>query len=277
MNTNQLIEKLGNGSEVTLLIGSRGSGKTATELWLAEQVHNTHPNRQIMIVNYPNPQLLPQWITNIKDPEQAPQNSLLLIDESALEYNARDSMTTHSKTLAELIPIARHKDWSMIFATQNTALSDVNLIRLVDSIIVKKLSLLQVKTERNGIKSILTDATKALKGKDKTHCYALIGETEGTFTHPLPSFWNDQISKGWAHQENTTEENTPETPLEVKTEKTLKPAPVNFIQEIIINTIEGVQSTWELIKWLGLLMAFLGTGAYYLYLCIKEQLTKKKV
>ena len=208
MNTQPLITKLGTESEITLLLGSRGSGKTATSLYLAQKVNEQHPERRIVIINYPQPHLLPKWIHHCKKIEDAPNNSLLLIDEAALEYGARDSMTGKNKNLADLLPILRHKDQSAIFATQNTALSDLNLVRLVDSIIVKKLSLLQLKTERSAMKDIINPASHKLKGKDKSYCYAIVDEQEGTFTHSLPNFWNNKISKGW--QKNVYEDSFPD-------------------------------------------------------------------
>lgn len=214
-----LTSHLAEQSQILLIVGSRGSGKTATACFIAERVHFKYPRKKIYLINYPSPQLLPEWIQHEKSAENVPNNSLLIIDEAALEFGARQSMSAKSKDLAGLLPILRHKDQSAIFITQNTGLSDVNLVRLVDSILIKKPSLLQVKTERSAMRQLLESAQNALMGKDKSHAYLIADEQETLVQTPLPSFWTTRISKGWSASENVQEErheNSVEDPVETK-------------------------------------------------------------
>ena len=214
-----LTSHLAEQSQILLIVGSRGSGKTATALFIAERVHFKYPRKKIYLINYPSPQLLPDWIHHEKNTENVPNNSLLIIDEAALEFGARQSMSAKSKDLAGLLPILRHKDQSSIFITQNTGLSDVNLVRLVDSILIKKPSLLQVKTERSAMKQLLESAQNALIGKDRSHAYLIADEQETLIQTPLPGFWTTRISKGWSAMENVQEERhetTAEDPLETR-------------------------------------------------------------
>lgn len=201
-----LTTNLAEQSQILLIVGSRGSGKTATALYIAERAHYSHPKKKIYIVNYPSPHLLPEWIGHSKSVEEVPNNSLLIIDEAALEYGARQSMSEKSKDLAAVLPILRHKDQSAIFITQNTGLSDVNLVRLVDSIMIKKPSLLQVKTERSAMKQLLETAQSALQGRDKGFAYLIANEQENLIQTPLPSFWTTRISKGWSNTDEVAEE-----------------------------------------------------------------------
>mgnify|MGYP001560570997 CR=1 FL=1 len=203
MNTNQ-------ESKIILITGSRGSGKTATALSMAETTHKENPSINIYMVAYPQPKLLPTWFHHVKKAEEAPNNSLLIIDEAALEYGARQSMSKKSKGLAAVLPILRHKDQSAIFITQNTGLSDVNLVRLVDSIIIKKPSFLQSKTDRSAIKPLLEKASIMLKGKDKSYSYTIDGDEEKLLQINLPSFWNNKIGKAWSKPIEEQEENDEE-------------------------------------------------------------------
>ncbi|HLD04945.1 MAG TPA: ATP-binding protein [Candidatus Nanoarchaeia archaeon] len=211
-----LTSHLAEQSQILLIVGSRGSGKTATALFIAERVHFKYPRKKIYLINYPSPQLLPDWIHHEKNTENVPNNSLLIIDEAALEFGARQSMSAKSKDLAGLLPILRHKDQSAIFITQNTGLSDVNLVRLVDSILIKKPSLLQVKTERSAMKQLLESAQNALMGKDKSHAYLIADEQETLIQTPLPGFWTTRISKGWSAGEVQEEKHEISEPFETK-------------------------------------------------------------
>lgn len=201
----QLVQDLTNSSTILLIVGSRGSGKSAAALHFAEEAHKLDSQKNICTINFPNHKALPSWIRNYKDINTVPRDSLVVVDEAALTFNARNHQKKENKDLASLLPILRHKDSSAIFLTQNTGLSDVNLVRLVDSILVKQPSLLQVKTERPAMKAIMESATEKLKGKDKSYGVLTHLNEETLIQTPLPTFWNSKISKNQNQEKTITE------------------------------------------------------------------------
>ena len=104
-----------------------------------------------------------------------------------------------NKFLSDLLLIARHKDLSVLFLTQNSANIDVNIIRQIDYLILKPSSLLQKDFERKKISEIYRE--KAEKFKKHKHVrgmsYIYSDSYLGFVSNELPSFWNDKISKSF--------------------------------------------------------------------------------
>ena len=70
--------------------------------------------------------------------EDAKNGGVVLVDEGAVEFSSRKSMSKANKELGSLLAIARHKDLSLILVTQNTGMLDKNVMNLCDSIILKE-------------------------------------------------------------------------------------------------------------------------------------------
>ena len=100
-----------------------------------------------------------------------------------------------------ILKLAGQKDLTFIAIVHNTALLNVNVLRMVDVLFIKEPSLLQIETERSILKYHLQLA------KDMIKCYpevernslALLysDEFRGLVKFELPSFWNEQISKAY--------------------------------------------------------------------------------
>lgn len=209
--TETLIQELDEQSQITLIVGGRGQGKTATALFFAEKLHERNPDKKIFAVSHPGK--LPAWIKKTNSIESVPEDSLILADESAVEFASRSSMTKKNKTLSTILPILRHKNQSAIFVTQNSSMSDLNLVRLVDCVIVKQPSLLQIETERSALKNILEAAQKELKNKDKTFAYVVNSNVKGLIQTALPTFWDEKTSKNRSNTKTTVTQEAPVTEI----------------------------------------------------------------
>ncbi len=183
-------------SLIMLIIGRRGAGKTALGMKLVETAAIL--GKRIYVIGFSNSKV-PSWVKKVESISEIPNNSLVLIDEAGISYSSRSSMKQSNKELAELLAIARHKNLSLIFITQNSAMLDLNVLRLCDILLFKEPSLLQTKFERKALQDMFVkvkDSFSNLESK-KEPFYVISDDFEGLVKSGLPEFWNESISKSF--------------------------------------------------------------------------------
>jgi len=186
-------------SLILLIFGRRGSGKSSLGFRLLENIHSK-TKRKCSALGIEQ-KLIPKWISSVDSVEKVPNGSVVLIDEGAVSFGSRDSMTSKNKELGKLLAITRHKNLSLVFVTQNTGLIDKNILSLTDTLFVKEGSLLQMEMERPEVKKFYEKANKSLKQvkeNRKSHVYIIDSDFEGTLSYKLPSFWSNSLSKNKA-------------------------------------------------------------------------------
>ncbi len=184
-------------SKIGIILGARGTGKTAFGIKFLENIHSKY-NRRCFAIGFSEDDL-PSWISSVSGTSELENNSFVLIDEGGILFNSRSSMSNANKLLSELIMIARHKNISILFISQNSSNLEVNILRQADFLILKPSSLLQKEFERKIIQKIYRETEEHFKKHgDKpgiTHVYS--SNFRGFITNPLPSFWGEKISKGF--------------------------------------------------------------------------------
>ena len=182
-------------STIGLILGARGTGKSALGLRVLENIAS-RTRKKVYAMGFKD---LPRLIRLASNLEEVQVDSFLLIDESGITFSSRNFMKELNKFLSDLLLIARHKDLSVLFLTQNSANIDVNIIRQIDYLILKPSSLLQKDFERKKISEIYRE--KAEKFKKHKHVrgmsYIYSDSYLGFVSNELPSFWNDKISKSF--------------------------------------------------------------------------------
>ena len=115
-------------------------------------------------------------------------------------FSSRDSMSKPNKVLSDLILIARHKNLSIIFISQNSSNLEINILRQADCLLLKPSSLLQKDFERKKIQKVYEEVKdefeKLKKYKGLTYIYS--EDYRGFVNNDLPSFWSQKISKSFA-------------------------------------------------------------------------------
>lgn len=188
---------LNNKSTIGLILGARGSGKTATAMRILENIY-TKSNKRCYAVGFKK-HSLPNWITIVDSIENIKNNSFVVVDEGGILFSSRSSMKDTNKLLSELLLIARHKDLSILFITQNSSNLEINVIRQVDYLILKKSSLLQLDFERKRIQNLykkIEDKFRKYK-ENKGLAYIYSPTFCGFINLELPSFWSVSISKSF--------------------------------------------------------------------------------
>jgi hypothetical protein len=187
-------KKLIDSSLIMLITGKRGSGKTSLGMKLLEIFKNKSP-RECYIVNYKKTRL-PGWMHKIDSVEEAPNNSVVLIDEGAIGYFSRESMKEANRVLSKIMTLARHKNLTLIIITQNSAMIDLNVVRLADTLVFKEPSLLQARFERRALKDMFDKVTPFFKRCEEPNknFYVWDDDFEGMLLYDLPGFWTESIS-----------------------------------------------------------------------------------
>jgi len=187
---------------VMLIIGKRGSGKSALGMQFLAWFHHV-AKRRCYGIGY-SAAKLPKWIRKAKNIDEIPNDSVVLIDEAAILFFSRESMTSMNKMLSKLMAIARHKNLSMILISQSSAMIEVNVLRLADVLVLKEPSMLQARFERKALQDIFRATKKIFKQlTDPTrYFYVYSDEFEGLVQYKLPYFWNDSISRAFREFRN---------------------------------------------------------------------------
>ena len=190
-------DKLKNSSLIFLIVGKRGSGKTSLGMKLLELFHK-ETKRNCYTLGYEKTNL-PWWLKKAGSIEKIPNNSVALFDEGAILFSARESMKEINKILGKIMAIARHKNLTLILITQNSAMIDLNVLRLADALLLKEPSLLQSKFERKALMEIFAKIKPKFENLEekKAYFYVWDDDFQGLVKYSLPGFWSDKISKSF--------------------------------------------------------------------------------
>jgi len=196
-------EKLYSAGNISVVVGRRGSGKTALGFRILDEAHEAGKLTYVVGAPQSTMALLPSWVMNIKEISMAPDNAVVLADEAVLTYSNREWTRDKSAKLNSAIDLARQKDLALIFITLNSAMIDVNIVRTIDTLILKEPSLLQEETERPFMRKFLKKADDMFDGIPETDdprswCAIFDTNEETMLKMELPSFWSDSLSKSWA-------------------------------------------------------------------------------
>lgn len=188
---NKLTSKFG---QIYAITGAKGGGKTVLAFSLAAECADSG----IDVYYYGIPTELPPFFKKATtDWNTIPNNSIILIDEaSILFFNRRNDKSNFD--MIEQLPVLRHGSKNIIFVTQNTAIVDINLIRLCDGLLFKSWSVIQDKTERQ----IFAPELKYFMPQKKNECLFCDNEEVLSFSHDLPDWWLPQYSTTFKPFEN---------------------------------------------------------------------------
>ena len=184
-------------SQIGIIIGARGSGKTALGIKFIENVYSK--GREKCFAMGFKAYEFPSWIKVVSDISEIENNSWILIDEGGILFNSRSSMSSANKLLSQLMLIARHKSINILFISQNSSNLEVNILRQADFLALKKSSLLQKDFERKIIQKVYSETQAKFEkyGENKGLAYIYSEQFKGFVSNPLPSFWKEEISKSF--------------------------------------------------------------------------------
>jgi hypothetical protein len=194
-------------SKIMYIVGARDSGKTCFSFWLAEKIHEQRPKMGIAYVGIRiNKEALPKWCKNFDSINDVPNGWLIILDELAVSYNARDHASVENKTLGQLLAIARHKDLSVLAITQDPNMGEINVWRLKDMVVYKMSNTYELpsrdsKNTRGASKILMFWAFIRNWMKPRRQEEALFEyqakERIMLFEYDLPKCWTESLSKAF--------------------------------------------------------------------------------
>ena len=126
---------------VALVLGKRGSGKTALAYRLLELFrYRLTPD----VVGAPAQaaKLLPDWIGTVPSLEDLPPDCIALVDEAYLHYHSRRSMAKESADMSQQLNLSRQRNQTLIFVSQEARQVDRNIASSASVVIFKEMGML---------------------------------------------------------------------------------------------------------------------------------------
>lgn len=238
-------------STVTLILGSKGSGKSGCGYYLLEKA-GLHFQLTPVVVNLPRDKaaLLPDYfnITTLEGLKHT-QDCVALVDEGTTMIPAGQRKL--EELVKSFVALSRQRNQIILFIFHASSDVGSRILRGMDNILIKEPSLRQIQygSKDPFCRSLLTEAKERFKsladmGED-TRRYTYVDcekpAFRGMLKNGLPSFWTEDLSKAWADTDNQLLTldilNIPGTPLkqELTTEERLLSygAPAELHQAII--------------------------------------------
>jgi len=145
---------------VYLLLGHRGSGKTALAFRIQELGRDGVAPYAVGLPPQAS-RLLPNWYGLIDDLSQIPRDARIYIPESYLLFHARASQSAQGKAISQLVNLSRQRGHTLIFDCQVGSYLDRNIVSAADVVLVKEPSPLSQGFERGQLEGIVDGAREA--------------------------------------------------------------------------------------------------------------------
>ena len=193
---------------VVLVIGKSGSGKSAFGYFLLERFQH---RASCYVINLPKHvhHLLPPGIGVYPSLEDAPLDSVLLMDEAAAQFSSRMSSSEKNRKLLEIVRLARQRKQIIIFICQDASYLDITVLKGLSTLIIKEPAPLQVLVDRPELKEFIQKAKGKFENTEedkRTRAYIAFSPCgyEGMVVVEKPSFFTDELSRCYAisHQES---------------------------------------------------------------------------
>jgi len=192
---------------VVVMMGDRGSGKTATAHWIMEQWHKDRKGPANGAV-YMGPRgaqaVLPDWVTLPQSYKTLPQDAVIIIDEGQEHANSRRFQSAANLEIGNLVALSRQRRQLIILIAHQSRKLDVQLVLDSSCVIWKTPTRGHLMFERRELQPFTARALQALdgvKGDKRKWAYALdFRNLEfGTLRTGLASWWCEELSNGFTH------------------------------------------------------------------------------
>jgi len=210
-----MVESGSNEGRIILIDGSMGGGKTGFACWGVEEYHKLKPYlKYFFITKSTHPPELPSWIRIINSIEEIENDSIVIIDEGAIQLGSRSSFSRENLQASELLVQLRQRGITMFVIVQNILMVDINVRRLATIRILKYGVQFGVdkRREHQRENKNLELIRNRLKPKNKGEAYMEITSEQVylKFLHPLPEWWNKETTskymKKWDRKEDRRKE-----------------------------------------------------------------------
>lgn len=200
-------EQILSPSKVAVILGNKGSGKSALAYFLLQYLSRTYTLLPI-VVNLPHEKrsLIPEnWVIKSLKEIQHTENACVLIDEATTRIPAGSVLENMIKGFSSL---ARQRSQIIIFIFHASSDVGSRILRGIDVVLLKEPSKRQIEfgSKDNWMRALLEEAKgefRAIKdasGDPREFTYIDCDDPEfaGIMRNPLCSFWTEDLSKAWS-------------------------------------------------------------------------------
>ncbi len=187
---------------VVLIVGRRGSGKTALGFRLLETLRYHRWPKFVVGVPRSARHQVPTWIKTVSSLWDLPIGAVALVDEAHLGYGTRAGEADR-KDLARVLSLSRQRDQLLMFISQQTRSVSREIVAAADVLIIKSMRAHQIRLERPEFEEALQTAQDKLAGMPGDHrqysyVYAPDDDLELVMRSTEPSFWSERLSRLYA-------------------------------------------------------------------------------
>jgi hypothetical protein len=209
---------------VILIIGSRGSGKSALGYKILEYMR-WQGKLYVLGLTEKSRKILPEWIGSTPSMEDIPGGSIVLVDEAYLTFHSRSSSSQRAREISNIINLSRQREQTLIFISQEARQIDKNIASSANVVIIKNPGVLQLEFERSQFRKILVEAQRMFNAitRDKNkwaYVFAPESNFAGMMENSLPTFWTSSLSKAYVEAKPDPELKAPRKIT--RTDKTCK-------------------------------------------------------
>jgi len=187
---------------IVLILGKRGSGKSALGYRLLEHLRYT-ASPYVVAMSKEARKLLPDWIGMAVGLGDIPPKSVVVVDEAYISYHARSSMAAEAKSMSQLVNLSRQREQTLIFVSPEARQVDKNIASSANVVIFKDLGIFQLEFDRRELNKIATNAQQAFTTittdrRKWAYVYSPDSDFMGLVESSLPTFWSEKLSHVFA-------------------------------------------------------------------------------
>jgi hypothetical protein len=196
----KLLNQLAFGkSKIVVIEGGRGAGKTGDAAWIVDELNQRGMHKKMFFVKKgEKPKDLPKWLIHVEEIEQVYNNSLAILDESAIKYSSRSTWTDENKDFVKRLAILRHKGITVLVITQHQKMIDIGIRRLTDILIYKMGASLEHDGENADDEKRLVRERLKPRQQNETLVEIKITNDFFKFEHGIPDWFTDVFSKSFS-------------------------------------------------------------------------------
>jgi len=173
-----------------VILGKREEGKTSLGMAILEW-HKRLSDKECVIYNHPQPNLLPNWIHNIIDIKHLTDNQVVLIDESSNDFDKYSYAKQSNRFLVQKLKKARQLNISFIFIDHSSDFINKNMLKLMDIWLLKENTEYSIIDERPMIRRLYSRMERTPKVNE---FWIHTNEYEGVMEFEKPKWYTDELS-----------------------------------------------------------------------------------
>ena len=208
---------------IVLILGKRGSGKSALGYRLLEHLRYT-ASPYVVAMSKEARKLLPDWIGIAVGLGDILPKSVVVVDEAYISYHARSSMAAEAKSMSQLVNLSRQREQTLIFVSPEARQVDKNIASSANVVIFKDLGIFQLEFDRRELNKIATNAQQAFTTittdrRKWAYVYSPDSDFMGLVESSLPTFWSEKLSHVFAAGGEVVAKAPKKTPLAERIER----------------------------------------------------------